>query len=95
LPELVTGEGPIKCRVFESSEDRFSHHARVQRKAVTVSDETSTVPETTEDIASTGAVGITFGRNVWQHDDPKAMVAVPSDIVNDGATAEEAERHFE
>lgn len=95
MPELVTGEGPIKCRVFESSENRFPRRARVQREAVTVSDGTPTVLETTEDIASTGAVGITFGRNVWQHDDPKAMIAAPSDIVNDGATAEGVKKHFE
>lgn len=58
-------------------------------------DDTATVLETTEEITTTGAAGITFGRNVWQHDDPAAMIAALSAIVNEDATADTAKKYFE
>lgn len=57
-------------------------------------DDTAEVLEMTEDIVSTGAAGITFGRKVWQHDDPTAMVEALSAIVNEGTTAGDAEQYF-
>ncbi|MEA1931165.1 class I fructose-bisphosphate aldolase [Halohasta litorea] len=57
-------------------------------------DTTSAVLEMTSEIVGTGAAGITYGRNVWQHDDPTALVAALSDIVNDGALPAETEQYF-
>lgn len=58
-------------------------------------DDTASVLEMTDDVVSTGAAGITFGRKIWQHDDPTAMVQALTDIVNDGATAADAEQYFD
>lgn len=37
-----------------------------------------------------GAIGVTFGRNVFQHSNPVAMLHALSTIIREGATAEEA-----
>lgn len=42
--------------------------------------------EMTRDAMDAGASGVTYGRNVWQHDDPPAMVQALKAIVNDDAT---------
>jgi class I fructose-bisphosphate aldolase len=41
-----------------------------------------------------GALGVMFGRNVWQRDDPAAMIDALSAIVHDDAAADEAEMHL-
>ncbi|EMA08230.1 class I fructose-bisphosphate aldolase [Haloferax denitrificans] len=38
-----------------------------------------------------GSQGVMFGRNVWQRDDPAAIIDALSAIVHEGATIEEAE----
>ena len=40
---------------------------------------------------SAGAVGVSMGRTIFQHDDPGAMTAAVAAIVHDGATAESAQ----
>jgi class I fructose-bisphosphate aldolase len=37
-----------------------------------------------------GALGVMFGRNIWQRDDPAAVIDALSSIVHDDATVEEA-----
>jgi len=37
-----------------------------------------------------GAAGVSMGRSVFQHDDPKAMTKAVSKIVHDDATVQEA-----
>lgn len=53
------------------------------------------VLEMTEGAVEAGSSGPIYGRNVWQHDDPAAMVTALKDIVHTGASAEEALRHLE
>jgi class I fructose-bisphosphate aldolase len=45
------------------------------------------VLERTEALIAHGAAGIVYGRNVIQHEDPRAMVRALRAIVHDGATA--------
>jgi putative autoinducer-2 (AI-2) aldolase len=44
---------------------------------------------------SKGAAGINLGRNIWQHNNPVAMIKALYAIVHHGATAAEAEELFE
>lgn len=44
----------------------------------------------TKDAIDTGAAGVTYGRNVWQADDPIKMVRALAHIIHDGGTVEEA-----
>jgi fructose-bisphosphate aldolase, class I len=48
------------------------------------------VLERTEALIAAGAAGIVYGRNVIQHDDPRAMVRALRAIVHEGATAADA-----
>jgi DhnA family fructose-bisphosphate aldolase class Ia len=43
-------------------------------------------------VLSAGAAGLVYGRNVHQHDDPKAMTRALAALVHEHATAEEALR---
>ena len=43
-----------------------------------------------KDIMETGALGITYGRNVWQDPDPAAVIAALMAVVHEGATPSEA-----
>lgn len=51
--------------------------------------------EMTRDAMDAGASGVTYGRNVWQHDDPPAMVRALKAIVNDGASPSAALEYLE
>jgi DhnA family fructose-bisphosphate aldolase class Ia len=42
-----------------------------------------------------GAIGVSIGRNVFQHDTPNTMVKAVSAIVKEDASVEEAMRHLE
>jgi len=42
-----------------------------------------------------GAIGLTLGRNVWQHDCPEAMMKALHAIVHKNASAEDAEEIYE
>ncbi len=42
-----------------------------------------------------GAIGLTLGRNVWQHDYPEAMMKALHAIVHKNASAEDAEEIYE
>jgi DhnA family fructose-bisphosphate aldolase class Ia len=42
------------------------------------------------DVVQSGAAGITFGRNIWQSEDPQRMVEILNQIVHHGATPEAA-----
>lgn len=46
----------------------------------------------TEELMRQGAKGIVYGRNVIQHENPKAMTKALMAVVHDGATADEALR---
>lgn len=37
-----------------------------------------------------GANGLVYGRNIYQHDNPKAVVAALMGIIHEGASGEEA-----
>ncbi|REJ31817.1 MAG: aldolase, partial [Bacillota bacterium] len=37
-----------------------------------------------------GARGVAMGRNIWQHEDPRRMVAAVAAVVHGGATVEQA-----
>jgi fructose-bisphosphate aldolase/2-amino-3,7-dideoxy-D-threo-hept-6-ulosonate synthase len=41
-----------------------------------------------------GAAGIAFGRNIWQHENPTALVKALSKIIHENATIEEASREL-
>lgn len=55
----------------------------------------SDVLEMTEETVAAGANGPVYGRNVWQHDDPAAMVSALRDIVHTDATSTDALNHFQ
>jgi DhnA family fructose-bisphosphate aldolase class Ia len=42
------------------------------------------------DVVQSGAAGITFGRNIWQSEDPKRMVEILGEILHHEATPEAA-----
>jgi DhnA family fructose-bisphosphate aldolase class Ia len=44
----------------------------------------------TEMVLGAGALGLVYGRNVVQHDDPTAMTRALSALVHEGATADTA-----
>ncbi len=44
---------------------------------------------------SKGAAGVDMGRNVFQSEDPVAMIKAVKMIVHEGATAEEAFKYYE
>ena len=45
-----------------------------------------------EDALSVGAAGVAIGRNVWNHEDPEAVVRALIELVHEDAKAEEAVR---
>ncbi|MCL5067367.1 MAG: 3-hydroxy-5-phosphonooxypentane-2,4-dione thiolase LsrF, partial [Thaumarchaeota archaeon] len=46
------------------------------------------------DALNEGAVGVDMGRNIWQNDEPVAMIKAISAIVHKSATVREAEEIF-
>jgi class I fructose-bisphosphate aldolase len=52
------------------------------------------VLEMVREACEAGALGVMFGRNVWQRDDPTAMIAALSAIVHDDASVDEATTHL-
>jgi len=46
----------------------------------------------TKGIMDGGGRGIAFGRNIWQHENPEAMVRALAKIIHEGSSAEEATR---
>jgi class I fructose-bisphosphate aldolase len=48
------------------------------------------VLEMAADAVDAGARGVMFGRNVWQRDDPAAIVAALTAVTHEGATADAA-----
>lgn len=48
----------------------------------------------THQVLAQGASGIVYGRNIIQHDNPKAMTGALMAIVHEGATPEDAYRHL-
>jgi len=44
----------------------------------------------TKDSLSAGAVGVTYGRNIWQHKDPPRLIRVLSMIIHDDSSVQEA-----
>lgn len=51
--------------------------------------------ELAHDAISEGAVGVDMGRNIWQSDNPVAMIKAIREIVHGGATVREAHTVFE
>jgi class I fructose-bisphosphate aldolase len=43
-------------------------------------------------VVEAGAAGITFGRNIWQSDDPHGMIRALKHVVHDGGSVDEALR---
>jgi class I fructose-bisphosphate aldolase len=52
------------------------------------------VLELGESSMKAGAAGLSFGRNVFQHNNPQSMSKALSAIVHDGATAKDAAKHL-
>ena len=52
------------------------------------------VLELGENSMKAGAAGLSFGRNVFQHDSPQSMSRALAAIVHDGASAREAAKHL-
>lgn len=52
------------------------------------------VLEMVQGATNAGAYGVMFGRNIWQRDDPAAIVNALSSIVHDDASIDEAARHL-
>ena len=52
------------------------------------------VLELGENCMKAGAVGLSFGRNVFQHNNPEHMSRALSAIVHDGASAKDAAKHL-
>lgn len=50
--------------------------------------------ELTHNAISRGAVGVDMGRNIWQDDNPVAMILAVRAIVHEGASVEAAETRF-
>ena len=51
--------------------------------------------ELARDAISEGAVGVDMGRNIWQSDNPVAMIRAIREIVHHGATVREAQTVYE
>lgn len=58
-------------------------------------DSTMDVLKNVEGAMEAGTIGIAFGRNIWQSDDPAGMVEAVVKIVHEGEAAEEAIRELE
>jgi fructose-bisphosphate aldolase, class I len=89
------GADLIKCDPLPDSADfaRVVRNARVPvlvRGGGRISEEE--LLRITADVLSAGAAGLVYGRNVHQHDDPKAMTRALAALVHEHATAEEALR---
>lgn len=52
------------------------------------------VLEMVRNATDAGALGVMFGRNIWQRDDPAAVVEALTSIVHDDASVEEAATHL-
>jgi DhnA family fructose-bisphosphate aldolase class Ia len=48
------------------------------------------VLEVVEKAVNAGAVGVAFGRNIWQHENPEAMTRAIRKIVHEGVAAQKA-----
>lgn len=102
-PELVAhaarlGEelgGDVVKTVYTGDIDTFAHVCRSVGVPVIVAggermDDDAQVLTIVADAMEAGAAGISIGRNVFQHPDPRAMTAALAKIVLRGATADEA-----
>jgi DhnA family fructose-bisphosphate aldolase class Ia len=98
LPALVRqatelGADLIKCDPLADAADfaRVVKNARVPvlvRGGGRISD--GELMAVTEMVLGAGALGLVYGRNVVQHDDPTAMARALSALVHEGATADAA-----
>jgi class I fructose-bisphosphate aldolase len=91
------GADVIKCDPLPDSADfaRVVRNARVPvlvRGGGRISEEE--LLRITADVLSAGAVGLVYGRNVHQHDDPKAMTRALAAMVHEDATPDEALTHL-
>ena len=87
------GADLIKCDPLPDRDDfeRIVRTARVPvlvRGGGRISDEE--ILRVTEDVLAAGALGLVYGRNVIQHEDPTAMTRALAALVHDDATADEA-----
>jgi DhnA family fructose-bisphosphate aldolase class Ia len=87
------GADLIKCDPLPDRDDfeRIVRTARVPvlvRGGGRISDEE--ILRVTEDVLAAGALGLVYGRNVIQHEDPTAMTRALAALVHDKATADEA-----
>jgi len=57
-------------------------------------DETRNSLELAYDSLQKGASGIDFGRRVWRHQHPLAMVRALRAVIHDGATPQQAQELF-
>lgn len=53
------------------------------------------VLEMVEGAMGVGAEGVIFGRNIWQRDNPTAIVEAIKEVVHSGESVEEAQKHLE
>jgi class I fructose-bisphosphate aldolase len=66
--------------------------ARVVLSGGPKADDVSEVFRMTRAALDAGAVGVTFGRNVWEHPIPGAMLAALRCLIHDGGSIEDADR---
>ena len=52
------------------------------------------VLELAENSMKAGAAGLSFGRNVFQHNNPESMSRALAAIVHDGSSAKDAAKHL-
>jgi DhnA family fructose-bisphosphate aldolase class Ia len=55
---------------------------------------TQEVLQITSGIMSAGAKGVVYGRNIWQHEDPEAMIRALAKIIHEGSSVDEALKLF-
>ena len=53
------------------------------------------VLEVVKGMIDAGGNGVAFGRNIWQHKDPTAMIRALSKIIHEGASVERASKELE
>lgn len=82
---FYTGSAESFARVVE-----MAAPARVVAAGGPRLDTTSDVLHMVHGVVQAGAAGITFGRNVWQSDDPAALMGALKHILHNGGSVEEA-----
>lgn len=92
-PDLLKLYYPGSADAFEPIVQRAPYPVYVAGGPQTETE--SEILEMTAGAMNAGGEGVIYGRNVWQHKDPAAMVEALKAIVHDGETSDEALTYFE